>query len=173
MKVKSVLNLSNIFKISMKLDYLKFLHISVYFASKTWLNLNNNAFHPRSLYWGAMIPSVRNKLKWKSDLQRNIGHSVGAGPSQSSQSFKLQIGEIGWTICSQLVFEIFYFYFQIIREGQIPSNRMASGTELSEAQIEEYRDAFKLFDADGDGTISVQVSWVSQSDLVNLDWKSV
>ena len=83
---------------------------------------------------------------------------MGAGPSQSSQSFKLQIGEIGWTICSQLVFEIFYFYFQIIREGQIPSNRMASGTELSEAQIEEYRDAFKLFDADGDGTISVQVS---------------
>ena len=35
---------------------------------------------------------------------------------------------------------------------------MTSGTELSEAQIEEYRDAFKLFDADGDGTISVQVS---------------
>jgi len=33
---------------------------------------------------------------------------------------------------------------------------MTSGTELSEAQIEEYRDAFKLFDADGDGTISVQ-----------------
>ena len=36
---------------------------------------------------------------------------------------------------------------------------MTSGTELSEAQIEEYRDAFKLFDADGDGTISVQVSY--------------
>ena len=83
---------------------------------------------------------------------------MGAGPSQSSQSFKLQIGEIGWTIWSQLVFEIFQSYFQIIREGQILSKIMASGPELSEAQIEEYRDAFKLFDADGDGTISVQVS---------------
>ena len=99
-----MLNLSNIFKISMKLDYLKFLHISVYFASKTWLNLNNNAFHPRSLYWGAMIPSVRNKLKWKSDLQRNNGNSVGAGPSQSSQSFKLLIGKIGWTILEPIGF---------------------------------------------------------------------
>ena len=47
---------------------------------------------------------------------------------------------------------------------------MTSGTELSEAQIEEYRDAFKLFDADGDGTISVQVSLakIFQCDLVNL-----
>ena len=58
----------------------------------------------------------------------------------------------------QLVFEIIEPYFQIIREGRILLNIMASGTELSEAQIEEYRDAFKLFDADGDGTISVQVS---------------
>ena len=32
------------------------------------------------------------------------------------------------------------------------------GGELSEAQITEYRDAFKLFDTDGDGTISVQVN---------------
>ena len=85
---------------------------------------------------------------------------MGAGPSQSSQSFKLQIGEIGWTIWSQLVFEIFQSYFQIICEGQILLNIMASGPELSEAQIEEYRDAFKLFDADGDGTISVQVSLI-------------
>ena len=57
-----------------------------------------------------------------------------------------------------LVFEIFESYFQIIREGRIIPDIMTSGTELSEAQIEEYRDAFKLFDADGDGTISVQVS---------------
>ena len=34
---------------------------------------------------------------------------------------------------------------------------MTSATELTEAQIDEYRDAFKLFDTDGDGTISVQV----------------
>ena len=48
---------------------------------------------------------------------------------------------------------------------------MTSGTELSEAQIEEYRDAFKLFDADGDGTISVEVSLIAknfQSNFVNL-----
>ena len=48
---------------------------------------------------------------------------------------------------------------------------MTSGTELSEAQIEEYRDAFKLFDADGDGTISVEVSLTAksfQSNRVNL-----
>ena len=48
---------------------------------------------------------------------------------------------------------------------------MTSGTELSEAQIEEYRDAFKLFDADGDGTISVEVSLIAksfQSNRVNL-----
>ena len=57
-----------------------------------------------------------------------------------------------------LVFEIFESYFQIVREGRIIPDIMTSGTELSEAQIEEYRDAFKLFDADGDGTISVQVT---------------
>lgn len=50
------------------------------------------------------------------------------------------------------------FHFQIVREGRIIPDIMTSGTELSEAQIEEYRDAFKLFDADGDGTISVQVT---------------
>ena len=49
-------------------------------------------------------------------------------------------------------------YFKIIRADWIVPYTMTSGTELSEAQIEEYRDAFKLFDADGDGTISVQVS---------------
>ena len=32
------------------------------------------------------------------------------------------------------------------------------GGELTEAQITEYKEAFKLFDTDGDGTISVQVS---------------
>ena len=31
------------------------------------------------------------------------------------------------------------------------------GGELTEAQITEYKEAFKLFDTDGDGTISVQV----------------
>ena len=61
-------------------------------------------------------------------------------------------------------------YFKIIRADWIVPYIMTSGTELSEAQIEEYRDAFKLFDADGDGTISVQVSLskILQSDLVNL-----
>lgn len=31
------------------------------------------------------------------------------------------------------------------------------GAELTEAQVTEYKEAFKLFDTDGDGTISVQV----------------
>ena len=35
------------------------------------------------------------------------------------------------------------------------------GGELTEAQITEYREAFKLFDTDGDGTISVQVNYKS------------
>ena len=32
---------------------------------------------------------------------------------------------------------------------------MTSATELTEAQIDEYRDAFKLFDTDGDGMLSI------------------
>lgn len=32
------------------------------------------------------------------------------------------------------------------------------GGELTPAQITEYREAFKLFDTDNDGTISVQVN---------------
>ena len=30
-------------------------------------------------------------------------------------------------------------------------------TDLSEAQVAEFKEAFKLFDADGDGTITTQV----------------
>ena len=38
------------------------------------------------------------------------------------------------------------------------TNYFQKMSELTEAQIDEYRDAFKLFDTDGDGTISVQVT---------------
>ena len=41
--------------------------------------------------------------------------------------------------------------------GDITLQVPEMGGELSEAHITEYRDAFKLFDTDGDGTISVQV----------------
>ena len=81
--------------------------------------------------------------------------------------------------CKMLVFEIFESYFQIIREGRtVIPDIMTSGTELSEAQIEEYRDAFKLFDADGDGTISVEVSQSVHNKGFSIrdcqfDWKSV
>ena len=37
------------------------------------------------------------------------------------------------------------------------------GGELTDAQITEYKEAFKLFDTDGDGTISVQVGLASFS----------
>ena len=47
------------------------------------------------------------------------------------------------------------------------------GGELTEAQITEYKEAFKLFDTDGDGTISVQVGLGSASSEIYKLYKMI
>ena len=47
------------------------------------------------------------------------------------------------------------------------------GGELTEAQITEYKEAFKLFDTDGDGTISVQVGLGSGSSEIYKLYKMI
>ena len=47
------------------------------------------------------------------------------------------------------------------------------GGELTEAQITEYKEAFKLFDTAGDGTISVQVGLGSGSSEIYKLYKMI
>ena len=42
-------------------------------------------------------------------------------------------------------------------------------SDLSDAQVAEFKEAFKLFDADGDGTITTEVSTINHSKLFDAD----
>ena len=42
-------------------------------------------------------------------------------------------------------------------------------SDLSDAQVAEFKEAFKLFDADGDGTITTEVSTINTFKLFVAD----